>query len=488
MDAFNSNLSDEKKTICIEKQYDYYVDIAGLLKGEFDKCIELKEKGPDGETMYELEYYKVFENHTLPFTLPYMQCLSTVVNENGYFYNKFSCKKYDMVEDIGSGYYRCEKNDRYGILNEEGQEIIHTCYSEVRKISRQPVFLVRCETGLFIYNLKLQKQSKVYEEIEVLDSNYIRFYDGVGYGLMNYNCDIVIPPKFERPISLGFGYEEKYQLWADFKGQKFGVNIEGDLFFGKVSPAKYDQCFKVNHFHLIELSTIYITKKDSKYGILNYRFDSISEPQLDDILLVPRRSSCRYVTLPSSYFVIGKQNDYYKLFNSKELICIIDNCSSMDYCLATDNGIDRNNFNREFKYNCIEFCKDGHCGYVTYNGKIIGFKEYDSVDLFRYSFLVSKNNRYGLLSESGDIIIPCEYDEIRYDNMGSFVLVKDGKETKEKIRNLLSLPKSEGTYSDYEPQHYSQYSGSYAQDEMEYSDEDIDTVFDGDPSAYWNID
>lgn len=30
--------------------------------------------------------------------------------------------------------------------------------------------------------------------------------------------------------------------------------------------------------------------------------------------------------------------------------------------------------------------------------------------------------------------------------------------------------------------------GSYAQDEMGYSDDDIDTIFDGDPSAYWNID
>lgn len=35
---------------------------------------------------------------------------------------------------------------------------------------------------------------------------------------------------------------------------------------------------------------------------------------------------------------------------------------------------------------------------------------------------------------------------------------------------------------------YERYCGSYAQDEMGYSDDDIDTIFDGDPSAYWNID
>ena len=35
---------------------------------------------------------------------------------------------------------------------------------------------------------------------------------------------------------------------------------------------------------------------------------------------------------------------------------------------------------------------------------------------------------------------------------------------------------------------YERYNGSYAQDEMGYSDDDIDTIFDGDPLAYWNID
>lgn len=35
---------------------------------------------------------------------------------------------------------------------------------------------------------------------------------------------------------------------------------------------------------------------------------------------------------------------------------------------------------------------------------------------------------------------------------------------------------------------YERYSGSYAQDEMGYSDDEIDTIFDGDPLAYWNID
>ena len=35
---------------------------------------------------------------------------------------------------------------------------------------------------------------------------------------------------------------------------------------------------------------------------------------------------------------------------------------------------------------------------------------------------------------------------------------------------------------------YDCYNGSWAQDVEGYSDDDIDTIFDGDPNAYWNID
>lgn len=50
----------------------------------------------------------------------------------------------------------------------------------------------------------------------------------------------------------------------------------------------------------------------------------------------------------------------------------------------------------------------------------------------------------------------------------------------------------DGENNDYniyqDEQTYGRYNGSYAQDEMGYSDDDIDTIFDGDPEAYWNID
>lgn len=479
----NGPIAQKAKTIRIEKRYgdhySYYVDINGLLKGEWGGYHEIETKGPNGETMYELYYTRTFKDDHSALPLGHSKWI--VVNEYGYFYNKFSCKKYDAVEDIGLGYYRCERNGRYGIINDDEQEILHTCYHQIWKSSSQPVFFAQCETGWFIYNVNEQRQSNVYEEIEALDSNYIRFTDGKGWGLMNYNCDIVIQPKFEKRTTL---FDDKNQLQIDFKGVKFGVFIKDDLFYGKILPTEYDCCFKVKPYD--EFGTdYYITKKGEKYGILNYRFDCVIEPQLDDVLII--KTYGRQANVPSRYFVIGKQDNSYKLFNSEERLCVLDGCDSMDYCVTTKLDSDQKNYKNGFHYNFIEYRKDGHLGYVAYNGKIIGYDEYDSVELFHGLFLVSKNNLYGLLSESGNLIVPCENDEIKLQ-WGEVSMIKEGKETKEKFSNLLSLPKEGNTYLGYEPQHYSEYAGSYAQDEMGYSDEDIDTIFDGDPSAYWNID
>ena len=43
------------------------------------------------------------------------------------------------------------------------------------------------------------------------------------------------------------------------------------------------------------------------------------------------------------------------------------------------------------------------------------------------------------------------------------------------------------SYYDYD-EYEDEYAGTYAHDIEGYSDDDIDTIFDGDPDAYWNID
>lgn len=102
-------------------------------------------------------------------------------------------------------------------------------------------------------------------------------------------------------------------------------------------------------------------------------------------------------------------------------------------------------------------------------------------------FPVCKDGKWGLLNKWGKQLIECEWDEVEGVYIGRATLIKDGKPTDIQIDNY-SNNNNSGRISTYERPTYERYAGSYAQDEMGYSDDDIDTIFDGDPSAYWNID
>ena len=77
------------------------------------------------------------------------------------------------------------------------------------------------------------------------------------------------------------------------------------------------------------------------------------------------------------------------------------------------------------------------------------------------------------------IILPVILERVIYD-------WDEEDEEEDYYEDYYDEPYENNSYMD-EPT-YERYNGSYAQDEMGYSDDEIDIIFDGDPSAYWNID
>lgn len=71
------------------------------------------------------------------------------------------------------------------------------------------------------------------------------------------------------------------------------------------------------------------------------------------------------------------------------------------------------------------------------------------------------------------------------------ILVKPGTKVNTRLGEYTKRLCDDMEYQEYRNSLYddtSRYSGSYARDEAGYSDDDIDTILDGDPDAYWNID
>lgn len=460
-----NNVSEKARNqdrIKIEPRYDdhhksYYVDTNGLLKGEWYDYKEFL--GPNNETMFCFYY-----NHFLDWI---------EINEYGLFYNIFSCRKYDVVLKLSEDIYICEKNGRFGLLDKNEKMILHVCYQDIKYVCGVPsIFLVSTEIGVFLFNLDKQKQSEVYEDIARSSYGYFTFKLNDKYGLIDNEGNVILKPEYEK---------SNEQLSIQFKNYYFSFYVNNNLFYDKFSINEFDLCIKVT---LLMQGYFYITKKNSKYGLYNSYLHCVSEPRLDDIVIYEYHHSlfCRtHYLIPEGGFVdiiflIGIENHSYSLFNIQNCQCIIKDCQEMQYIT-----IDRDKVSIKYK-------KNGRIGYVTFAGIIVSEDDYDTIEATHHMYIVSKEGKYGAITGEGKIWAPCIFDNIEWkgNGFGNLVAIKDGEE-------LVLNPKPEAYIdddSDYENQRpsYGRYAGSYAQDEMGYSDDDIDTIFEGDPDAYWNID
>lgn len=100
-----------------------------------------------------------------------------------------------------------------------------------------------------------------------------------------------------------------------------------------------------------------------------------------------------------------------------------------------------------------------------------------------------------------EILEDCESEDFTFDSIEVSYLYNEDDKIEGHDEELEARIEAEEEYNDYlqglsysthedndEDDECGSYRGSYAQEEMGYTDDDIDTIFDGDPSAYWNID
>ena len=137
-------------------------------------------------------------------------------------------------------------------------------------------------------------------------------------------------------------------------------------------------------------------------------------------------------------------------------------------------------------------------GVLDINGnEVVPFGRYRWIDGFDSGYTrVLINEKWGIINEFGEEVLPVKYDEIwNFYNKGLNVtrILENSKYQYFPIKEVPTHTKEVPTHTNYEvddeyDSHYGEYAGSYAQDVMGYSDEEIDDAFDGDPDAYWNID
>lgn len=426
--------------ISIVKKYGpfccWYEDENNILKGEWGgfKQLECEEAG---ETKF-LIYYSERKKY-----IP--------INEYGFFYDKFDCRKYDGVYNIYKNLYITEKNGKYGLVDENDCDLLHTCYNSIRhviEIEKYDLFLVASETGMFLYNYSLRLESVLYEEIKEYGREQLVFRLKEKYGIIDLRGNIILDARYE--------YNNK-MLYGVFKGNKYGVCVKNNLLNGRFPIDN-----SVSYMHFADYA---VTYKNGKYGIL-YRNHIVEDNILDDII-INKINGKGFECCKWKYIVIAKKDNKYRMYNVAAERCLVADCDEISYVY------------KKGRFSHVIFVKDGNIGYVTKRVEVLDKSEFDDIKIVDDFFMLSRAGKVGVMYKEGGELFPCIYDKITRKDSETFILVKDGIEEEYRIE---STKKIQRIYEP-EPRHYDRFGGIYG-----YSDEDIDTIFDGDPSAYWNID
>ena len=156
--------------------------------------------------------------------------------------------------------------------------------------------------------------------------------------------------------------------------------------------------------------------------------------------------------------------------------------------------------------------QDKNLGYAVLNidgTEVVPYGKYSYIDGFDKGLARVKignvtngqknnGNKWGLINENGDEVLPIEYDDMWSfygKNRATVRVVKGDVAQNIVLSEILGVVEdqesgslSDNYYADDYGSSYGEYAGSYAQDVEGYSDDVIDDAFDGDPEAYWNID
>lgn len=131
--------------------------------------------------------------------------------------------------------------------------------------------------------------------------------------------------------------------------------------------------------------------------------------------------------------------------------------------------------------------ENGLYGFINYKGEPVGKFCWKTAYDFDYGIACVQhpNGKFGFINKHGDIFERCIYDDACVEDGRPMVCLNE----KWVYLDILDEARDNCWGENLNPpQAFGKYHGSYAQDEAGYSDEDIDTILDGDPSAYWNID
>lgn len=321
---------------------------------------------------------------------------------------------------------KVQKDEKYGLINFSGKEIIPADYEEITAISGiENSFKVKKDEkyGIVDNEGKIIVEPK-YADIDVLGkdnkSGFIVKDDTGKYGIIDYSNNEILEIKYDA-IEKVYG-NDLYVVTENGK-QKL-VNKENS----DVLTSGFDSIKQI----LSNQENAVIFVKSNKYGVMNLSGEIVINAEYDDLKEV------------KTGIFIAKKSDKYGIINTEnqeklafEYTSIVYN-EKADIYIAEDNNLNSNilNSNLETKLTGMLIELNENKGYLKlrindkykyYNFK---FEEKQEIDIFpnRTLFLSKKDGKYGYVDKDGKVIVDYTYDDATEQNDYGYVAIKkDGK-------------------------------------------------------------
>ena len=335
-------------------------------------------------------------------------------------------KDKEQVRITSKDYFAVFKDNKWGVIDSNGQTIIDPSYEEIITIpnSKNDVFLcvydVNYETGEYktkALNSKNEEIFTQYDQIEAIsnndennnlwnESNILRVKKDGKYGIIDLSGKELTEIKYEEIVAVS-GIENALQVKEN---NKYGViDSEGKLI---VEP-KYTE---VTNFGKDNKSGFIVKNEDGKYGIVDYSNQIVLETKYEEILKI-------------------YGNDMYVVKQEGKQILV-----KKDGTEVLSQGYDSINQILKNADNGIIFMKNSKFGVMKITGEVTIEPEYEDLKEAKSGILIaSKEGKYGVVDIQNNMKIDFKYAIINYNEKADIYIAEDANFNNDIIDNTFTI-------------------------------------------------
>lgn len=338
-------------------------------------------------------------------------------------------KDKDQGKIISKDYFTCFKDNKWGVIDSNGENIIDPSYAEMIIIpnSKSDIFLctydVNYQTGEYKTKALNSKNEEIftnYDQIEAIsntdkdnnmwyEENILKVKKDGKYGLINLTGKELT----------AFDYEDISQI----KGIKNALKVKKDGKYGIVNSEGKEilkaQYAEVDSIGKDDKSGFIVKSDNGKYGVVDYSGNNILEPTYDVIEKV----------YGNDYYVAKKADKEILVQKGGPEVLSSGYDSIKEVLKNIENG--------------IIYTKGNKYGIMKTTGEVVIDATYEDLKEAKSGIFIAKQNeKYGIIDITKNAKVDFKYSSINYNEKADIYIAEDENFNNDIIDNTFNVKQS----------------------------------------------